>query len=170
MKKYKDDEPEDAKKGKKRKYKIVGHPHQAFFDDSEEVYIWLWNPTPFMHWVYGCGVLLVVICGTLFPLWLSSLRTGVYYSSVSVAGFIGSILVIGLLRTILFGIIWGLTGGRHNFWFLPNLLADVGFWESFVPVYTYDVYDNEGNKIRGTRGKKKIAAASAEGEEQKKDQ
>jgi len=178
MKKYKEDDEPTKKSGedsdsnkkivKKKKFKIVGHPHQGFYDDSEEVYIWLWNPTPPMHWVYGCGVLLIVIGGTLFPLWPDSLRTGVYYTSVSLAGFIGSILVIGLLRTILFGMIWAATGGKHNLWILPNLLADVGFWESFVPVYTYDVYDSEGNKIKAP--KKKKAIAEGEGEEAKKDQ
>jgi len=181
VKKYKDgDEPteseknnsnteEDKKKSSKKKFKIMGHPHQGFFDDEDEVYIWVWNPTPPMHYVYGIGVLLVVIGGTLFPLWPQSLRTGVYYTSVSGAGFIGSVLVVGFLRTILFGIIWGMTRGKHHFWFLPNLLADVGFFESFVPVYTYDVFDDEGNKIKKKKIKKAIEGEQV-GDENKKDQ
>lgn len=152
---------DDAKKAKK-KFKVVPHGHQGFFDDEEEVYIWIWNPTPFMHWVYGCGVLLVVIGGTLFPLWPDTLRTGVYYTSLSLAGFIGTILVVGLLRTIVFAVLWAATGGKHNFWFLPNLLADVGFFESFVPVYTYDVYDSDGNKVKAAKKKKQITGADGE--------
>lgn len=91
---------------------------------------------------------MVVIGGTLFPLWPSTLRTGVYYSSISLAGFIGGVLVVGLLRTIFFGILWALSGGKHNFWFLPNLLADVGFFESFQPVYTYEYIAPKDKSIK----------------------
>ena len=164
LKKYKEDTIKDSPDNKsitkessnssssssshKRKFKIMAHHHQDFIDEENEIYIWVWNPTPPMHYVYGAGVLLLVIGGTLFPLWPDSLRTGVYYTSVSMAGFIGSVLVTGLLRTIVFGLIWCLTGGKHHFWFLPNLLADVGFFESFQPVMTYEVYDRDGKKVR----------------------
>lgn len=43
-----------------------------------------------------------------------------------------------LARCILFLIIWLVTGGRHHFWFLPNLTADVGFIDSFRPLYTHE--------------------------------
>ncbi|KAF4796152.1 Translocation protein SEC62 [Turdus rufiventris] len=43
-----------------------------------------------------------------------------------------------LARCILFLIIWLITGGRHHFWFLPNLTADVGFIDSFRPLYTHE--------------------------------
>ncbi|KAF4020998.1 hypothetical protein G4228_012845 [Cervus hanglu yarkandensis] len=48
--------------------------------------------------------------------------------------------VMGLIlaRCILFLIIWLITGGRHHFWFLPNLTADVGFIDSFRPLYTHE--------------------------------
>jgi len=129
------------KKSKKKKYKVLVHQSQGFSPDSDEIYIWVYNPTPIMHWVYGALVLLVVIGGTLFPLWPDTLRTGVYYGSISLASFIGGILVIGLLRTILFGLIWACTGGKHYLWILPNLLEDVGFFESFVPAYTWEVVE-----------------------------
>lgn len=98
--------------------------------------------------------MLVVIGGTLFPLWPSTLRTGVYYSSISLAGFIGGVLVVGLLRTIFFGILWALSGGKHNFWFLPNLLADVGFFESFQPVYTYEYIEPKSKSIKSEENSK----------------
>ncbi|XP_045153604.1 translocation protein SEC62 [Echinops telfairi] len=41
-------------------------------------------------------------------------------------------------RCVLFLIIWLITGGRHHFWFLPNLTADVGFIDSFRPLYTHE--------------------------------
>jgi len=133
---------DEKPKPKKKKYKVMMNQHQGFSPDADEIYVWLYNPTPFMHWVYGALVLLVVIGGTLFPLWPDTLRTGVYYGSISLASFIGGILVVGLLRTILFGLIWACTGGKHYLWILPNLLEDVGFFESFVPGYTWEVVES----------------------------
>jgi len=137
-----DEEP----KKKKRKFKVGMNQRQGFIPKSEEIYIWRYNPTPFMHWIYGAGVLLVVIGGTLFPLWPDQLRTGVYYGSVGLASFIGGILVVGFLRTILFGIIWAVTRGNHSLWILPNLLEDVGFFDSFKPAYTWEVKDDKAIK------------------------
>ncbi len=37
----------------------------------------------------------------------------------------------------MFGILWCATFGKLHFWLLPNLTADCGFFESFVPVYEY---------------------------------
>ena len=87
-----EEENDDDKKVKKRKYKIDMNRIQGFYDSSDEIFIWMFHPTPFMHWVYGSLVLLLVIGGTLFPLWPSSLRTTVYYGSVSCASFIARVL------------------------------------------------------------------------------
>jgi len=141
-----EEENDSNKQAKKRKYKIDMNRIQGFYDSSDEIFIWMFHPTPFMHWVYGSLVLLLVIGGTLFPLWPSSLRTTVYYGSVSCASFIGGLLVVAFLRTILFGIIWAATGGKHHLWILPNLVEDVGFFESFVPLYTYKVKDGSKKK------------------------
>ena len=40
---------------------------------------------------------------------------------------------------ILFCLIWVVTFGRHYFWLLPHLTEDVGFFESFVPLYQHDL-------------------------------
>ena len=52
-------------------------------------------------------------------------------------------MVVGFLRTILFGIIWAVTRGNHSLWILPNLLEDVGFFDSFKPAYTWEVKDEK---------------------------
>ena len=33
--------------------------------------------------------------------------------------------------------------GKHHFWFLPNLTEDVGFFDSFKPLYTHSVTESE---------------------------
>lgn len=42
------------------------------------------------------------------------------------------------VKLIIFVIIWGVTFGRHHFWIFPNLTEDVGFFESFWPLYQYE--------------------------------
>ncbi|EGW05109.1 Translocation protein SEC62 [Cricetulus griseus] len=57
------------------------------------------------------------------------------YDPVHIKTFVMGLI---LARCILFLIIWLITGGRHHFWFLPNLTADVGFIDSFRPLYTHE--------------------------------
>ena len=47
------------------------------------------------------------------------------------------------VRMILFCIVWGITFGKHHFWFLPNLTEDVGFFDSFKPLYKHDIMDDK---------------------------
>lgn len=58
----------------------------------------------------------------------------------------GIVLIFFIVRVILFGIIWLLTLGRHQFWLFPNLLEDVGFFDSFKPVYKYE-YKPQTNAV-----------------------
>jgi len=39
------------------------------------------------------------------------------------------------VRVVIFAVIWLLTWGKLSFWLLPNLTEDVGFFDSFRPVY-----------------------------------
>ena len=38
----------------------------------------------------------------------------------------------------MFSVLWALSLGKHHFWLLPNLYAECGFFESFVPLYEYE--------------------------------
>jgi len=46
------------------------------------------------------------------------------------------------VRVILFAIVWALSLGKISFWLLPNLTEDVGFFESFRPLYKYEAYSS----------------------------
>ncbi len=70
----------------------------------------------------------------------------------SVFSHIISGLPFGSARCILFLIIWLVTIGRHHFWLLPNLTADVGFIDSFRPLYTHE--------YKGPRSKKSSSEKS----------
>ena len=54
-----------------------------------------------------------------------------------------TVIFLSPVRYVLFGIVWVTSIGRHHFWLLPNLTEDCGFFESFVPVYTYKCHNAE---------------------------
>lgn len=134
-----DDSPGSPKKKKdvKKKFKLEPHDDQLFLDGNE-VYFWIYDPVHFKTFAMGLILVIAVIAATLFPLWPAEMRVGVYYLSVAAGCFVASILLLAVARCILFLIIWLVTGGRHHFWFLPNLTADVGFIDSFRPLYTHE--------------------------------
>lgn len=78
------------------------------------------------------GVIVASFFGlVLFPVWPQSAKVGVWYLSMTLllvlTGFI-------LLRVLLFFALYGM---GIDFWILPNFFADdLGFFESFRPVYT----------------------------------
>ncbi|XP_033006534.1 translocation protein SEC62 isoform X1 [Lacerta agilis] len=134
----KDETPGTPKKKEtKRKFKLEPHEDQVFLDGNE-VYVWIYDPVHFKTFAMGLILVTAVIAATLFPLWPAEMRVGVYYLSVGAGCFVASILLLAVARCILFLIIWLITGGRHHFWFLPNLTADVGFIDSFRPLYTHE--------------------------------
>ena len=79
----------------------------------------------------------IAIC--CFPLWPSIVREGVYYLSLAGCGFLGGIIALAVLKYIFFAALYILTLGAIEFWLFPNLTEDVGFVESFIPVYTLKV-------------------------------
>uniref|UniRef100_A0A4W5RKD5 Translocation protein SEC62 n=1 Tax=Hucho hucho TaxID=62062 RepID=A0A4W5RKD5_9TELE len=151
-----DDSPGTPKKKKdvKKKFKLEPHEDQLFLDGNE-VFVWIYDPVHFKTFAMGLILVIAVIAATLFPLWPAEMRVGVYYLSVAAGCFVASILLLAVARCILFIIIWLVTGGRHHFWFLPNLTADVGFIDSFRPLYTHE--------YKGPRGSSKKSQDKTEG-------
>ncbi|KHJ92077.1 translocation protein Sec62 [Oesophagostomum dentatum] len=111
---------EEEDKKKKKKVKLEVHDVQVFNDDKD-VYVWIFDPTPLYKKVIGFLMVLGTIVGCLFPLWPIWLRQAVYYLSLAGIGVFGVIVVVAILRTILFGLIWFATMGQHKLWILPNL-------------------------------------------------
>uniref|UniRef100_A0A914DMZ3 Translocation protein SEC62 n=1 Tax=Acrobeloides nanus TaxID=290746 RepID=A0A914DMZ3_9BILA len=161
-KKDQKDSEEDSKK--KKKVKLIAHDSQVFID-SNDVYVWIFDPTPLYKKVIGLLMVLGTIAGCLFPLWPDWLRLGVYYVSVVGICLFGLLLGVALVRTILFGIIWAATMGRHKLWILPNLTEDCGFFESFQPWYTYE-YCSGDEKKDEKKPKKKDKNSDDEQEEE----
>ncbi|XP_047145145.1 translocation protein SEC62 isoform X1 [Hydra vulgaris] len=142
-------EKKDVKKVKKKvKYTLEPHDFQCFIDSDKEAYVWIYDPVSCWKLILGTILVLFVIAVCLFPLWPESVREYSWYLSVAGAIFVGGILVLALLRYIVFALIFMFTMGNVRFWFLPNLTAECGFFESFVPLYTYaeSKVDNKSKK------------------------
>jgi len=131
--------------GPKKKFKLDMHDIQVF-EDSNQPYVWLYEPTSLKAWIICFGVIFGVIAVCLFPLWPPVIRTWVYYLCIAGLILLSTILTLIVLRHIVFFALWTLTFGKLHLWILPNLTEDVGFFESFWPLYTID------KNIDGTAG------------------
>ena len=66
------------------------------------------------------------------------MRQGAYYVSLLMMAFLGFLLFLGVVRSILW-VVLVLTIGRGG-WLYPNLFADVGVIESFYPLWAYIIF------------------------------
>lgn len=71
----------------------------------------------------------------LFPLWPLFLRQGVWYLSMGMLGLIGLFFAMAIVRLILF--IITIFAAPPGLWLYPNLFEDVGFFDSFRPVWAW---------------------------------
>lgn len=127
--------PQSEKKEPKKKFKLEMHEDQKFVD-ANEPFVWNYDPVSTKNYIIGGLLILGAIAICCFPLWPSFIREGVYYLSLAGCGFLGGIIALALIKYILYTVIYVLTVGKVELWIFPNLTEDVGFFESFLPVYT----------------------------------
>ena len=160
----KDDESKDKEKAKKKKFKFELHDDQAFIDSPNDFYVWIYSPTTIKQYILGALLVIGCIGVCLFPLWPAEVRTGVYYLSIVLASLLGLLLSLAVVKYIIFAGVWLLTMGKIKFWLLPNLTEDVGFFDSFVPLYLLDVTgkkkeaktdESKDNEVTETKKKSK---------------
>ncbi|XP_076472470.1 translocation protein SEC62-like [Babylonia areolata] len=156
-----EEKKEEGKKKKEKRLKLIMTDDQRFLDGEENIYVWIYDPANAKTLVIGSLIVLGAIALCLFPLWPEVVRLGVYYLSLAAAGFVGFILALVVIRLILFCIIWLLTLGRHHFWLLPNLTEDVGFFDSFRPLYQHDTVTREPPSKDKDKGKSASSSSSS---------
>ncbi len=76
-----------------------------------------------------------------------------------------SMYILFSVRMILFCLVWVVTMGRHHFWFLPNLTEDVGFFDSFKPLYQHTDTKEESKKSEEKSKKDKSEKKDGGGDE-----
>ncbi|KAF1940004.1 translocation protein [Clathrospora elynae] len=133
--------------------------HQDANDDN--YYIWLYEGSQMKQKLYAAGALLVVIAIVLFPLWPLMLRQGVWYLSMGMLGLIGLFFAMAIVRLIIF--IITIFAAPPGFWLYPNLFEDVGFFDSFRPVWAWQETPDDIQAKKIAKKEKKAAKAAAKG-------
>ncbi|MCJ1479156.1 Translocation protein S62 [Lambiella insularis] len=116
-------------------------------------YIFIYEGPQWRTKLYAGGALLLIMAVIMFPLWPIKLRIGVWYLSMGMLGLIGLFFAMAIVRLILFcATVFTVPPGL---WLYPNLFEDVGFFDSFRPVWGWQ---EEKKKKKSTKGAKNDSA------------
>jgi len=127
-------------------------PQQSFVEDG--YFAWFYEGSQWTTYLGGIAMVAVMLAGVMFPLWPPTLRLGVWYLSIGVLILIGAFFGIALLRLIFYIITVVVT--PPGIWIFPQLFADVGFVDSFIPLYEWDYpKKKKGKKVKTDKGKGK---------------
>lgn len=129
--------------------------HQQLFEPMMH-YMWVYEGPQWKTKVWAAGLAVLAFAVVLFPLWPIMLRQGVWYLSMGAMGLLVAFLGLGVVRLILF-LLTVLTI-PPGLWIYPNLFEDVGFFDSFRPMYQW----GDTKKVKKSK-KAAIAAAPADG-------
>ncbi|KAL8858913.1 MAG: hypothetical protein Q9178_004592 [Gyalolechia marmorata] len=125
-------------------------------DISDELhYVWLYEGPQWKTKLYAAGALVLIMAVVMFPLWPMKLRIGVWYLSMGMLGLIGLFFAMAIFRAILFAVTYFAV--PPGLWLYPNLFEDVGFFDSFRPVWGWQ----EDKKKKGKKSKDGAAAGDS---------
>ncbi|KAH9386320.1 translocation protein SEC62 [Nematocida major] len=105
-------------------------------------YIWIKEGSRVMLYLFSVAALLIALTLAMFPIWPRSVKIGTGYIFYLLIGLIAFLISITVSRAALYVAVWGTTG--KHFWLFPNLYADCGILESFMPLYGWDTDGEEG--------------------------
>ena len=96
-------------------------------------YAWIYEGPQWRTKAYAGGALAVVLACVMHPLWPMTLRLGVWYLTMGMGALVALFFVMAFFRIILFlATVFTVPPGL---WLYPNLFEDVGFFDSFRPVW-----------------------------------
>lgn len=108
-------------------------PDQRFAEDH--LYVLSNEKTSHLTLILSGAFVLVTFCIVLFQMWPRNVQRVFSYLTYPLGGFIAFIGVLAVVRLMLFGATYFMC--RRAIWLFPNLFEDVGFFESFVPLWEY---------------------------------
>ncbi|RKF82542.1 Translocation protein SEC62 [Golovinomyces cichoracearum] len=111
---------------------------------EELYYVWLYEGAQIKQKIYAAGAIALVFTIVMFPLWPMTLRLGVWYLSIGLLILIGLFFLMAIFRLILFTIT--MFAVPPGLWLYPNLFEDVGFFDSFRPVWGWQETKKKGKK------------------------
>lgn len=129
-------------KGKIDKSHIKMDLDTKFKKDSS--YMWVQETTSHLNILMSIAVIIFSILILMFQLWPSNLKQYASYATYPLLGFMAFMIFMGIVRLIFFSI----TFFTHppGIWIFPNLFADVGIKDSFIPVWEYHGVDTKPKK------------------------
>ncbi|KHJ32935.1 putative translocation protein sec62 [Erysiphe necator] len=116
--------------------------HQECREDLH--FVWLYEGPQIKQKLYATGAIACVFVVVMFPLWPVKLRLGVWYLSMGMLVLIGLFFVMAIFRLILFIITMFVV--PPGLWLYPNLFEDVGFFDSFRPLWGWQKEKKKGKK------------------------
>lgn len=123
------------KKWKPNKEKPTLIKSKAADFSADAYYIWNYNkPSPYTP-IFAVLLVIGIFTVIFYPLWPRFMKRGVYYISMLLMCLIGVFFALAILRLIIYLVT--LIAGKP-FWLFPNLFADVGVIESFIPLYEWE--------------------------------
>lgn len=96
-------------------------------------YVWLYEGPQWKQKAMAAAVVAGIFAVVLFPLWPMVLRQGVWYLSMGMMGLLVLFFAMAIFRLILFCVTVFVV--PPGLWLFPNLFEDVGFIDSFKPVW-----------------------------------
>ena len=121
------------KKAVKGLWTVKVEPQQEAQDDYH--YVFLYEGSQWKNKLYAIGALALILAVVFFPLWPYHLRLGVWYLSMGMLGLLGLFFAMAIFRLILFLVTMFVAA--PGFWLYPNLFEDVGFFDSFKPLWAW---------------------------------
>lgn len=109
--------------------------------DRDGTYIWVREPSAHLRLLVSILAVIFFLFLAMFKLWPRSLKRLVSYTAYPVLAFVVVLIVLSIVRLVVFCV----TFFTHypGIWLFPNLFADVGFFESFVPLWAYHGTDTK---------------------------
>ncbi|KZT23712.1 translocation protein [Neolentinus lepideus HHB14362 ss-1] len=124
----------------------------------EDYYAWFYEGSQWTTYVGAIAMVVIMLAGVMFPLWPPTFKLGVSYLSMGVIGLLGLFFAIAIVRLIFY--IITIVVASPGIWIFPNLFADVGFVDSFIPVWDWDVKKSSKKKKGEKREKSEKHAAN----------
>ncbi|KAG9950847.1 translocation protein, partial [Aureobasidium melanogenum] len=154
--------PEQKKKRVKGLWTVKVEQQQEARDEYH--YVWLYEGAQWKTKLYAVGALALILAIVFFPVWPYKLRIGVWYLSMGCLGLLGLFFAMAIFRLILFLVTMFTV--PPGLWLYPNLFEDVGFFDSFRPVWGWQetAEDKKAKKEqkKAKREAKRLAKAGGE--------
>ncbi len=109
-----------------------------------DTYIWSEEKTDYRNLFYGMVIIVLFLFLIMFQVWPVWIKRSVSYVRYPIIGFILFMIVLGIIRLIVYCITYLML--PNGMWIFPNLFEECGFFESFVPLYSWD--NSKENKMK----------------------